>query len=93
MILDAARLDPERTTIRLMRAGEDPAAHADPNNYLPFTTASLRAVRRITVAAVHRLERLGAGEPLFPWADVPHVLYRGSIPWDWFTASTPATPG
>ncbi|MCK0111746.1 hypothetical protein MWU75_06305 [Ornithinimicrobium sp. F0845] len=86
-VLPASRLDPSRAIIRLMRAGTD-GHHADPpdaDDYLPLTTATLRAVNRITVDAVQRLESLGPEDPWLPWVDVPHVLYRGSIPLDWFT--------
>ena len=84
--LDARRLDPARTTIRLMRRGAtghraDPAG---PDDYLPFTTASLRAVDRITINALERLENLGPDDPLLPWVDVPHILHRGPIPLWWF---------
>ena len=81
--LDAGRLDPARAVIRLMRHGH----HADPpdeHDYLPFTTAGLRAVSRVTLAAIQRLEALQPGDPWLPWADVPHVLYRGPIPVSWF---------
>ncbi|RNI18389.1 hypothetical protein EFY87_17695 [Flexivirga caeni] len=84
--LPAAHLDPARTTIRLMRAGSG-GHHCDPadaDDYLPFTTAGLRAVSRVTVAAIERLERLQPGDPWLPWVDVPHVLYRGEIPVSWF---------
>lgn len=84
--LDARRLDPARAVIRLMRHGHD-GHHADPpdeHDYLPFTTAGLRAVNRVTLAAVQRLATLQPGDPWLPWADVPHVLYRGSIPVSWF---------
>lgn len=85
--LDAERLDPRRTTIRLMRAGSlghhpDPA---DEDDYLPYTTATLRAVSRITVDAIARLENLQADDPWLPWVDVPHILYRGSIPASWLS--------
>jgi hypothetical protein len=84
--LDAALLDPARTVIRLMRhgqAGHYPDPH-DEHDYLPFTTAGLRAVSRVTQAALDRLERLQPGDPVLPWVDVPHILHRGSIPFDWF---------
>lgn len=87
-VLPACRLDPERTVIRLMRAGAT-GHHPDPadvDDYLPFTTASLRAVNRVTINAVQRLEALQAGDPWLPWVDVPHVLYRGPIPLTWFSA-------
>jgi hypothetical protein len=69
-----------------MRHGHD-GHHADPpdeHDYLPFTTAGLRAVSQVTLAAVQRLEALQPGDPWLPWVDVPHVLYRGSIPVSWF---------
>lgn len=93
-ILPAGRLDPDRTIIRLMRAGADghtpDVCSAD--DYLPFTTATLRAVNRVTVAAVRRLESLEPDDPWLPWVDVPHVLHRGPIPVSWFaTASSDGT--
>ncbi len=85
--LDAARLDPDRTVIRLMRHGRD--GHypdpADEDDYLPLTTATLRAVSRVTQAAIDRLRQLQPGDPALPWVDVPHILHRGPIPIDWFT--------
>lgn len=84
--LDAHRLDPERTVIRLMRHGAG-GHRADPptaDDYLPYTPASLRAVSRITVDAIQRLENLGPNDPWFPWVDVPHIMYRGEIPVGWF---------
>lgn len=85
--LDAALLDPERTVIRLMRRGASGhrADPAEPDDYLPFTTAGLRAVTRITVDAITRLENLGPDDPLLPWVDVPHILHRGPIPVVWFS--------
>lgn len=87
--LPAHRLDPDRTIIRLIRAGAD--GHTpDPcsaDDYLPFTTATLRAVNRVTVAAVQRLESLKPDDPWLPWVDVPHVLHRGPIPVTWFTTA------
>lgn len=59
--LDARRLNPERAVIRLMRRGRD-GHHADlpgPDDYLPFTTAGLRAVSRVTVAAIERRNHCG----------------------------------
>lgn len=84
--LDASQLDPTRCTIRLMRHGAsghypDPA---DEDDYLPFTTAGLRAVREVTVAAIERLANLGPTDPWLPWVDVPHILHRGPIPLDLF---------
>lgn len=85
-VLPAGRLDPSRTVIRLMRAGPDghAAGPAGPDDYLPYSTATLRAVNRITVDAIRRLEALGPNDPWLPWVDVPHVLHRGSVPVRWF---------
>ncbi|WP_157535846.1 hypothetical protein [Kitasatospora mediocidica] len=84
--LDAARLDPERCCVRLMRVSPG-ARSADPgteDDYLPLTTATLRAVSEVTDRALARLRNLGPDEPLLPWGDVPHVLHRGPIPLDLF---------
>lgn len=53
--------------------------------YLRLSTATLRAVGWVTQAAIDRLSQFKPGDPVLPWVDVPHVLYRGSIPFDWFT--------
>lgn len=84
--LDASRLDPRNCAIRLMRHGRrghypDPT---DEHDYLPFTTAALRAVSRVTVAAITRLENLAPHDRGLPWVDVPHILHRGPIPLRWF---------
>lgn len=80
--MDAGVLDPARTCIRLMRkSSTGPEAEpADADDYLPYTTATLRAVSRISYAAVQRLRTLGADEPWLPWVDVPHILHRGPVP-------------
>lgn len=59
------------------RPGAEPATDTD---YLPFTTATLKAVSRVTDAALTRLRNLSPDDPLLPWVDVPHVLHRGPIP-------------
>ncbi|MGW4791436.1 hypothetical protein ACWEPC_03330 [Nonomuraea sp. NPDC004297] len=84
--LDAARLDPARCCIRLMRVTPG-ARTTDPgteDDYLPLTTATLRAVSEVTDRALERLRNLGPDEPLLPWGDVPHVLHRGPIAFDLF---------
>lgn len=85
--IDASQLDSSRCVIRLMRHGAtghfpDPV---DDDDYLPFTTASLRAVTRVTVAAIERLDSLPLDAPWLPWVDVPHVLHRGPIDLALFT--------
>jgi len=84
--LDAARLDPERCCVRLMRVTPG-ARTADPgteDDYLPLTTATLRAVSEVTHRALERLRNLGPYDPLLPWGDVPHVLHRGPVPFRLF---------
>ena len=79
--IEAHQLDPANCVIRLMRHGRD-GHYPDPvdeHDYLPFTTANLRAVSRVTTDAITRLENLGPDEPWLPWVDVPHILHRGPI--------------
>lgn len=80
--MDAGQLDPEKTCIRLMRKSEteSEAESPDDDDFLPYTTGTLRAVSRITHAALERLRNLAPGEPLLPWVDVPHVLHKGPVP-------------
>ncbi len=80
--LDAGRLDPERCCIRLMRVtrGRRSADPGDEDDYLPLTTATLRAVSQVTDRALTRLRTLGPDEPSLPWGDVPHILHRGPLP-------------
>lgn len=86
--IDASALDPARCVIRLMRHGStghwpDPA---DEDDYLPLTTATLRAVNQVSVAAVSRLENLTPTDPWLSWADVPHILHRGPVAFDLFSS-------
>ncbi len=83
---DASRLDPRRCCVRLMRVtrGARSADPGDEDDYLPLTTATLRAVSQVTDRALTRLRNLGPDEPLLPWGDVPHVLHRGPVPLDIF---------
>ncbi len=84
--LDASRLDPARCCVRLMRVTPG-ARTADPgteDDYLPLTTATLRAVSEVTDRALRRLRALGPDEPLPLWGDVAHVLHRGPVPFDLF---------
>jgi hypothetical protein len=80
--MDAGLLDPASTCIRLMRMSRTgpEAKPADADDFLPYTTGTLRAVSRVTHAALERLRQLGPDEPLLPWVDVPHVLHRGPVP-------------
>lgn len=80
--LDASRLDPRRCCIRLMRVtpGERTADPGTEDDYLPLTTATLRAVSEVTDRALTRLRALAPDEPSLPWGDVPHILHRGPLP-------------
>lgn len=80
--VDAGLLDPDRTCIRLMRkSATGPEAElSDDDDFLPYTTGTLRAVSRITHAALERLRNLTPDEPLLPWVDVPHILHKGPVP-------------
>lgn len=80
--VDASRLDPRRCCVRLMRVtpGARSADPGDEDDYLPLTTATLRAVSQVTARALSRLRGLGPDEPSLPWGDVPHVLHRGPVP-------------
>ncbi|MFC1436472.1 hypothetical protein ACEZDB_38145 [Streptacidiphilus sp. N1-3] len=84
--LDASRLDPRHCCVRLMRLtrGARSADPGDEDDYLPLTTATLRAVSQVTDRALARLRTLGPDEPALPWGDVPHVLHRGPVPWSLF---------
>ncbi|WP_326645110.1 hypothetical protein OIE67_27170 [Nonomuraea fuscirosea] len=89
--LDASQLDPARCCIRLMRVTSG-ARTADPgtdDDYLPLTSATLRAVSEVTDRALERLRNLGPDEPLLPWGDVPHVLHRGPVPLNLFQELLP----
>ncbi|MCX4744350.1 hypothetical protein OG455_02270 [Kitasatospora sp. NBC_01287] len=89
--LDASRLDPARCCVRLMRTTPG-ARTADPgtaDDYLPLTTATLRAVAEVTDRALRRLRTLGPDDPLLPWGDVPHVLHRGPVPLSLFRQGPP----
>lgn len=84
--LDASRLDPRLCCVRLMRMtrGAQSADPGDEDDYLPLTTATLRAVSQVTDRALARLRSLAPGEPARPWGDVPHVLHRGPVPLELF---------
>ncbi|GAA1936320.1 hypothetical protein [Kitasatospora viridis] len=84
--LDAALLDPARCCVRLMRVtrGASTADPGTPDDYLPLSTATLRAVSQVTDRALARLRSLEPDEPALPWGDVPHVLHRGPIPLRFF---------
>ncbi|AUG76229.1 hypothetical protein CFP65_1330 [Kitasatospora sp. MMS16-BH015] len=84
--LDAGLLDPARCCVRLMRMtrGAQTADPGGPDDYLPLTTATLRAVAEPTARALDRLRTLTPAEPARPWGDVPHILHRGPIPLRYF---------
>ncbi|MEU4190598.1 hypothetical protein AB0E69_01770 [Kribbella sp. NPDC026611] len=77
--LDADLLDPARTCILLKR--HDPEHRPQPpEDFIPYSPEAVAALSTPSERALQRLRSLNATEPLFPWADIPHVLHRGPIP-------------
>lgn len=77
--LDADLLDPARTCILLKR--HDLEHQPQPaEDFIPYDPATVAALSTPSAEALHRLRNLNATEPLYPWADIPHVLHRGPIP-------------
>jgi hypothetical protein len=77
--LDASLLPADRACIRLMRY--DPTHPAPtPEDYIPYSVESVAGLSAPSEAALRRLRNLNATEPLLPWVDIPHVLYRGALP-------------
>jgi len=73
--LNADLLDPRRTCILLKR--HDPELRPQPaEDFIPH---SAETVATPSPQALRRLRNLNATEPLYPWADIPHVLHRGPI--------------
>ncbi len=81
--LDADLLDPANTCILLKRY--DPELRPQPpQDFIPYTPEAAAALAEPSERALHRLRNLNPTEPLYPWADIPHILHRGSIPARWF---------
>lgn len=77
--LDADLLDPANTCILLKR--HDPELRPQPaEDFIPYTSEAAAALSTPSERALHRLRNLNATEPLYPWADIPHILHRGPIP-------------
>jgi hypothetical protein len=77
--LDAELLDPTRTCILLKR--HDPELRPQPpEDFIPYTPEAVARLSTPSPRALHRLRTLNPTEPLYPWADIPHVLHRGPIP-------------
>ncbi|NUR97221.1 MAG: hypothetical protein HOV67_18425 [Kribbellaceae bacterium] len=83
--LDAELLDPAKTCILLKR--HDPELRPQPpEDFVPYSPEAAAALAEPSERALHRLRNLNATEPLYPWADIPHILHRGPIPARWFKA-------
>jgi hypothetical protein len=77
--LDADLLDPANTCILLKR--HDPELRPQPReDFIPYTPGAAAALSTPSERALQRLRNLNATEPLYPWADIPHILHRGPIP-------------
>ncbi|MFF0265421.1 hypothetical protein [Kribbella sp. NPDC004536] len=88
--LDAGLLDPANTCILLKRY--DPELRPQPpEDFVPYTPEAAAALAEPSERALHRLRNLDATEPLYPWADIPHILHRGPIPARWFKVSAQET--
>jgi hypothetical protein len=87
--LDAELLDPARTCILLKR--HDPQLRPQPpEDFIAYSPETVAALSTPSERALQRLRTLNATEPLYPWADIPHVLHRGPIPLSAFRTSTGA---
>ncbi|WP_433162960.1 hypothetical protein [Kribbella sp. CA-247076] len=76
--VDAELLEPDRTCILLKRY--DPEFRPQPaSDYLPYSPATVATLSTPSDRALTRLRTLNATEPLFPWADIPHILHRGPL--------------
>lgn len=51
-----------------------------PDDYAPYDAPTLAQVSEPPVTTLKRLRTLPPQAPLILWSDVPHVLYRGTIP-------------
>jgi hypothetical protein len=92
--LDAELLDPTQTCILLKR--HDPELRPQPaEDFIPYSPAAVAELAVPSEQALHRLRNLTATEPLYPWADIPHVLHRGPVPVTLFrtAAGEPVRPG
>ncbi|MGW6198631.1 hypothetical protein ACWF0M_20960 [Kribbella sp. NPDC055110] len=77
---------PAKTCILLKR--HDPDHRPQPaEDFIPYTPEAAAALSTPSERALHRLRNLNATEPLYPWADIPHILHRGPIPVRWFKVS------
>ncbi|MGZ0150494.1 hypothetical protein ACXJJ3_25775 [Kribbella sp. WER1] len=85
--LDADLLDPADTCILLKR--HDPEHKPQPpEDFIPYSAAAAAGLSTASDRALRRLRTLNATEPLYPWADIPHILHRGSIPVALFRTAT-----
>ncbi|MDL2343635.1 hypothetical protein QOL99_05655 [Deinococcus sp. MIMF12] len=51
-----------------------------PEDYGPYDAPTLARVSKPPAATLARLRTLPTQAPLILWSDVPHVLYRGTVP-------------
>ena len=77
--LDAGLLAPDQTCILLKRHD----SHLQPqpaSDYLAYSPETVATLTQPSPRALNRLRTLNPTEPLFPWADIPHILHRGPLP-------------
>ncbi len=87
--VDAELLDPARTCILLKRHN---AAPQPPEDFIPYSPATVATLTEPSEKALQRLRTLNATEPLFPWADIPHILHRGPVPVSLFRTTDGVQP-
>lgn len=51
-----------------------------PQDYAPYDAPTLARLSEPSAATLDRLRNLPPQAPLILWSDVPHVLYRGTVP-------------
>jgi len=79
--LRADALDPARTCLKRVRPWPDGRYTPPlPEDYVPFDPSTLARVSEPSSTTLERLRTLPPQAPLILWSDVPHVLYRGTVP-------------
>ena len=79
--LNAAKLEPQRACIKFVRPWPGGAyTPPTPADYLSYTPEHLAQVCQPSEMTLTRLQALPPDSPLILWMDVPHVLYRGTVP-------------
>ncbi|MPY67294.1 hypothetical protein F8S09_11420 [Deinococcus sp. SDU3-2] len=79
--LRADALNPARACVKRVRPW--PGGRYTPpvlEDYAPYDAPTLARVSEPSATTLQRLRSLPPQAPLILWSDVPHVLYRGTVP-------------